>query len=125
MIILDTSVWIEFFKKKTEIFTRVKKLLESQKVYALECIFGELLQGAKDDRERNVIISYWNNLPKPDEREIWIEAGKYSGENKLLSKGVGLIDVIIILSVIQSKAKVWTLDKKLLKTLHREIMFSI
>jgi len=124
MIILDTSVWIEFFKKKAEIFTKVKKLLESEEVYALECIFGELLQGAKDDRERNLIISYWKHLPKPDEKEIWIEAGNYSSRKKLISKGVGLIDAVIILSAIRSKTKVWTLDKKLIKNLNQQIIFT-
>lgn len=120
MIILDTSVWIEFFKKKAEIFTSVKNLLEAEEVYTLECIFGELLQGAKNDQERDLIISYWQHLPKIDEKGIWIEAGKYSGENKLPSKGVGLIDVVIILAAIRSKSKVWTLDKKLSKILEKE-----
>ena len=63
MIILDTSIWIEFFRKKSDIFPTVEKLLETEEVYALECIFGELLQGAKNDRERDLIISYWKYLP--------------------------------------------------------------
>ncbi len=124
MIILDTSVWIEFFKKEAEIFTTVKKLLEAGEVYALECIFGELLQGAKNDIEMDLIISYWKYLPRIDEKEIWIEAEKYSGENKLASKGVGLIDAVIIMAAIRSKSKVWTLDKKLRKILNQEIIYS-
>ena len=121
MIILDTSVWIDFFKKRAEIFTLVKKLLETEEVYALECVFGELLQGAKNDRERELIISYWKHLPKMDESGIWIDAGKYAGENKLPSKGFGLIDAAIIMAAIRSKSKVYTLDKKLIEVLDKDI----
>jgi predicted nucleic acid-binding protein len=123
MTILDTSVWIEFFKKKPEIFTPVKKLLEAEEVYALECIFGELLQGAKNNQERDLIIAYWRHLPKIDVNGIWIDAGKYSGENKLSSQGVGLIDAVIIMAAIRSKSKVWTLDQKLIKILNKKIIF--
>ncbi len=42
MIILDTSVRIEFFKKKAEIVTTVRKLLKAEEIYALECVFGEV-----------------------------------------------------------------------------------
>ena len=39
-------------------------LLENQKILAVECIFAELLQGAKSIRDRDILISYWENLPK-------------------------------------------------------------
>ena len=98
-------------------------MLEADEVYALECIFGELLQGAKNDQERDVIIDYWRHLPRIDEKGIWIDAGKYSGENKLPSQGVGLIDAVIIMAAIRSNAKVWTLDKKLIKLLDKKNFF--
>ncbi|MGA1845056.1 MAG: PIN domain-containing protein [bacterium] len=123
MIILDTSVWIEFLKKEAEIFTTVKGLLETEEIFALECIFGELLQGARDDRERRLITSYWEYLPKIDEKNIWIEAGTYSSENRLTTKGVGLIDAVIVMAALRSKSKVWTLDKKLRSVLNQEIMY--
>ena len=122
MIILDTSVRTEFFKK-IQIFTTAKKVLEAKEVYGLECIFGELLQGAKNNRERDLIISYWRYLPRIDKKEIWIEAGKYSGENRLASKGIGLIDAVIIIAAFRSKSKIWTLDKKLKKFLNQDIIF--
>lgn len=69
--------------------------------------------GAKSERERQIIISYWRHLPKIEETGIWIEAGKYYGENKLGSKGAGLIDSIIMTAAINNGLIVWTLDKKL------------
>jgi len=52
MIIPDTSVWIEFLKGNEPYFSQLKELLERNEVMGVECIFGELLQGAKNSRER-------------------------------------------------------------------------
>ncbi len=123
MIILDTSIWIEFLKQNADYFEKIKDLLENQKVLAVECIFAELLQGARDESERTVIESYWKNLPKSVHENVWIQAGRYSSEHKLLSKGVGIIDTVILLSARLSKARLYTLDKKLLKLLDKEEVF--
>ncbi|MEE9315780.1 MAG: PIN domain-containing protein, partial [bacterium] len=92
MIVVDTSVWIEFFKGNAPIFPKLKELVEMRQVIACECVFGELLQGARTKRERSILNEYWENLPKVDEHNIWIEAGTFSSEKKIQSKGVGLID---------------------------------
>ena len=123
MIILDTSIWIEFLKQNLDYFEKIKDLLESQKVLAVECIFAELLQGARDESERTIIESYWENLPKSVHENIWIQAGKYSSEYKLVSKGVGIIDTVILLSARFSGAKLYTLDKKLIALLDENEVF--
>lgn len=112
-ILVDTSVWIEFLKHNPLIFTNFRTLLEKGNILAVECIFGELLQGVKNDSERTIILGYWNNLQKIDEKGIWLEAGLYSSENNLHSKGVGLIDCVILVVSQKYKVKIWTLDKKL------------
>jgi predicted nucleic acid-binding protein len=125
MIISDTSVWIEFLKKKEPFFSKQKKLLEDQQSLALECIFAELLQGALNKRERTLITDYWKNLPKIEEKDLWIRAGYYSGEQKLFAKGVGLIDAFIYVAADLCKARVWTLDAKLKAILPTEMVFDV
>ncbi|PKL15759.1 MAG: pilus assembly protein [Spirochaetae bacterium HGW-Spirochaetae-5] len=120
MIILDTSVWIEFLKNNPEYYSKVKDLLENRKVLAIECIFGELLQGAKSRREIEIISLYWENLPKAIIENGWIEAGKYSSINKLTSIGVGIIDSFIIVTARKLNASIWSLDKKLNSLLNKE-----
>jgi len=112
-IIADTSVWIEFLKNNPVIFPGMLALLEGNNVIGVEFIFGELLQGAKAVREKNIINSYWQCLPKTDESGVWLEAGDFSNKNMLLNKGVGLIDCAIIVLSIRNNFKIWTLDKKL------------
>ncbi len=124
MIILDTSIWIEFLKGNSEYFNKIKLLLENQKILAIECIFAELLQGAKNKRERDIIQSYWENLPKVNHENILIEAGIYSSTNNMFSKGVGLIDCAIIIAAKKINAKIWSLDKKMNSVLKKIEMYS-
>ena len=123
MIIIDTSVWVEFLKGKQPFFKKISTLLEENQVYALECIFAELMQGALNSRERNVINDYWQNIPKPEIKNVFIKAGIESGKSNWLSKGVGLIDSVIILSARETLSKIWTLDRKLQNILKREEIF--
>ncbi len=123
MIVLDTSIWIEFFRGNQSYSPIVKDLLEKRSILAVECIFGELLQGALSRREQTVIESYWKNLPKSSSEEVFIEAGKYSSDNRLHIKGVGLIDCVIVISCRKYKAQLWSLDKKLNSLLRKEELF--
>jgi predicted nucleic acid-binding protein len=124
MIILDTTVWIEYLKNNQEYYSTVSVLLENKKILALECIFGELLQGVKNKYEEEILLKYWKYLPKKIYRDIIVEAGNYSNKNKLLDKGVGLIDAIILLYGIKSKSRIWTLDKKFKTIIPERLKYS-
>lgn len=116
MLIADTSIWIEFLKGKKE-YLPLALLIEERVVFAVECIFGELLQGSRSERERKIILAYWENLPKVEESGIWLAAGRKSSEEKLFPKGIGLVDLAILVSAQSRSLKIWTLDKKLLSIL--------
>lgn len=124
MIVVDTSVWVEFLKCQPFFFPTLQTLLETQSVVAVECVFGELLQGVKNSKERTIIIEYWNNLPKRGEEGLWIEAGILSSEHKWFSKGVGLIDAFLICFTRKHKTRIWTLDKKLTSVLKPADIFA-
>lgn len=124
MIIVDTSVWIEFFRGKYPHFNQVSKLLETNDIIALSPVFGELLQGAKNNSERSAIAEFWNNLPKVSENNLFIRAGSESSRQKWLDKGVGLIDSFIIVASRETSSFVWTLDKKLFQLLKKEERFT-
>ena len=123
MIILDTSVWIEHLRYNQKFFPKVSKLLENREILAVECVFGELLQGVKNDFEKDIILNFWTHSPKEYYENIIIEAGIHSTENKLLDKGVGLIDVIILMHGIKSNSKIWTLDAKFLRIIPEELKY--
>jgi len=124
MIILDTSVWIEHLRNNQIFFPKVCKMLESKEILAVECVFGELLQGTKTESEKDIILEFWKHLPKEHFDNIIIGAGEYSAKNKLLDHGVGLIDAIILMHGIRSNSQIWTLDNKFLRVIPEELRYT-
>lgn len=122
--VLDTSVWIEYFKANPHYFSPCQQLLEKASVYTLEIIFAELLQGAKGKREVEIIRGYYESLPKLDRPNTVFEAGAYSQKENLVGKGIGLVDAIIIHATVEHDLKLWTLDKKIKRFLGDEFVFS-
>jgi predicted nucleic acid-binding protein len=120
VILADTSIWIEFLKGNKDIFTLMMFETKRNNILVSEVIFGELLQGAKNNREVQIISAYYENLPQVLVQKLWIKAGLYSSTHKSLAKGVGLIDVAIYISAKEHAAKIWTLDKKLKAMLNKD-----
>ncbi len=113
MIVVDTSIWIDFFRRKLIELTEFDDLFARRELTAPSFVFGELLQGARDAAERKVLLRVWEALPRVDEERVWLDAGTLAAASKAHAKGVGLIDVGIVVVGRRHKAKIWTLDKKL------------
>ena len=65
MILVDTSVLINFFSgRKTVGTTYFEKLIEEEKHFCInEFIYQEILQGAKDEKEFAILKSYLIDVP--------------------------------------------------------------
>ena len=65
MVLVDTSVLINFFRGKETVGTAYfEKLLEEQKHFCInEFIYQGLLQGSKDEKEFAVLKSYLMDVP--------------------------------------------------------------
>jgi len=122
-VIIDTSVWIEYFKGKEDYFNLCQELIEKGEVKTIELIFAELLQGAMNQRETELIKSYFELIPKVEVDLLYIMSGEYSQNEKLFSKGIGLIDACIIKATIISNSKLWTLDKKIKAFLNEDYLY--
>ncbi len=117
MTVVDTSVWIAYLRGNKETGIILGQMLINREVMAVSAVFGELLQGARSNRERKVIMGFWENLPFASETGIFLEAGRLSCENKLFALGVGLIDCYILAFALNNNCAIWTLDKKLRKAM--------
>ena len=116
MILADTSIWIEFLRQSNaDINEAMTSYLEDGEIITVSAIFGELLQGVKNENEREVILDFWDSTPNILEENLFIEAGKFSSRHKLFNKGIGLIDCLILVAAINNGHELWTLDKKLLE----------
>ena len=64
MVLVDTTIWIDFFADKDTPQVSVLELLltEGQDVCTCGIVLTEVLQGVRDDRVYRKIKSYFNNL---------------------------------------------------------------
>lgn len=65
MILVDTSVLINFFRGRETVGTvYFEKILEEQKHFCInEFIYQEILQSSKDEKEFSVLKSYLRDVP--------------------------------------------------------------
>lgn len=123
MTVVDTSVWIEFLRGHEPEGAALRALLEAGRALSPECVFGELLSGARNADERSVIRGYAALLAVEDERGLWLEAGEASNAQRLLARGVGLIDATLLALAKRRDASLWTLDRKLRAILPAPLRF--
>lgn len=124
MILIDTTIWIEFLKSNPAFFNGMESLLESKEVITIEPIFAELLYGSRNQKERSMILSYWKVLPHIRFMEgTLIESADFGNKSNYLNVGIGLIDTILIKVTIENKYRIWTLDKKILNNLDKQFLY--
>lgn len=123
MILADTSVWVEFLRQRRPIAKPVEQELERMNIVTIDLVFGELFQGVQSKIEFQALEDYWKWLPKLSYPDLLKEAGKYSYHHDLIHQGVGLIDAALLLACEYSQSKLWTLDKKLLKTAAKDFLY--
>ena len=124
MILVDTTIWIEFFKSNPVFFNEMESLLESKEVITIEPIFAELLYGSRNHKERSMILSYWKVLPHIRFMEgTLIESADFGNKSNYLNVGIGLIDIILVKVTIENKYLIWTLDKKILNNLVKQFLY--
>jgi predicted nucleic acid-binding protein len=124
LILADTSVWIEYLREKSPYGQILRHQLEQGNIVTTAAVFGELLQGAANQKDADRILSYFNALPHIEsDGALWIEAGLTSFSKKARSRGVGLVDIAIICAARRRGAKIWSRDKGLLSLLKHEEKF--
>ena len=96
-VLVDTSVWIEYFNRPGSQFGEsVVQILKKGKVVCTGIVLTELLQGAKIKREFDAILEGLLVLPYLETTlKTWIEAGRMS--YSLRRKGITIptTDLII------------------------------
>jgi predicted nucleic acid-binding protein len=111
-ILVDTSAWIGFFRKKEPWYSAVSGLMDDKRICCSGIILAELMQGAKSEKELEVLRDFRHVFEFLDESvDLWQSAGELC--NSLLRKGksVGLSDCYLAASAKAHKVKILTIDK--------------
>jgi predicted nucleic acid-binding protein len=114
MILLDTSIWIDYFRQQAAHLNEISVLLQSRQILAYEPVFSELFYGVRNKKELELVKSLWRILPKaPFDPGTILEASLYAQRNTFYQKGIGLMDACIMYAVVRDHALLWTLDKNI------------
>jgi len=110
-ILIDTSVWIGFFRDQSPDFSqKVDDLLAKNEIYVPKIVVAELIQGSKSDREVAAVREFLDAFQVIDQREdSWIKAGELSYLLKRKGKKVNLADCYIAVIAEEHGCQIFTL----------------
>jgi predicted nucleic acid-binding protein len=107
MYLVDTSVWIDFFRNKK---VQLATLLIQKLVLTHEFIILELSAGSIPRRKQTLLdLKTLDRVPTLDTETIC----QFIEDRKLYSKGLSLVDIHLIGSCLAYDAELLTVDKKL------------
>jgi predicted nucleic acid-binding protein len=109
MIIADTSIWVDHFRKNEVFFG---KLLEARQIVLHPFVLGEVSLGNLS--QRPLSLSFLQALPKlivasNAEVQALIE------ERSLFGRGIGYVDCHLLAASLLNSIRLWTRDKRLHK----------
>ena len=106
-VLVDTSIWVNHFRSSNP---HLEGLLDNLEVVCHPLVIGELACG--NLKNRNEILTLLSSLPIAPEVE-YDEALGFIEFNKLMGKGIGFIDVMLLASSRLAELPIWTNDNKL------------
>jgi hypothetical protein len=111
-IIVDTCVWIEFFRNpQSPVTLRLSTLLRERRVIMVGMVLAEIIQGVKVPKEAKLVRE---NLKKLSYLEmtldIWEKAGEISASLRKNGITIPLTDLIIAAMALSEDLEVFTID---------------
>ncbi len=107
-VLVDTSVWVDHFRLHNSALTT---LLEADMVLMHPMVLGELACGTPPARAQTLAdIERLQQAQQASVREVV----DFIGREKLYGLGCGLVDMVLLASVLMTPGvALWTLDKRL------------
>jgi tRNA(fMet)-specific endonuclease VapC len=110
-ILVDTTIWIDFFRARSKNGDRLEMLLMENAVWTCGLVLFELLQGIKSESQKINILGVLASLPHVEmTRKLWQSAAELSILVKKNGVNLPLSDILIAAIAIESDLSVFTLD---------------
>ena len=111
-VLVDTSVWIEFFRSDSVAGNLLETLLSDNSVCTCGIVLFELLQGVKSDKEKTVVMNALSGLPyKEMNVQLWQKSAELSAALKREGLRLPLSDILIAAIALEHALSVFTLDR--------------
>jgi hypothetical protein len=110
LILVDTSVWIEFFRRSSGA-VRLAAVLEAGDAWTHPFVVGELALGSLGSRRRQILadLRLLPACPLLADAEVH----ELAEARDLPGSGIGWVDAHLLGSALASGARLWTLDRRL------------
>jgi predicted nucleic acid-binding protein len=111
-VLVDTNIWIEFFRPRSEYGRLVENLLTDNAVWTCGIVMFEVLKGIRSEEEKSKILSIFEILPYTEmKKPLWSKASELSVY--LRKKGLNLpnSDIFIATIALEQNQYIFTLDK--------------
>lgn len=112
MVIVDTSVWVEYFKGG-DALTRaaLRDLIRAEQTALVGVVLAELLQGCRTPKEAEMILSKLAGLRFLEtDFSTWRRSGELSASLRRKGITLPLSDLIIAALALEHHCQVYTLD---------------
>lgn len=111
-VLIDSSVWIAYFRKEEEAFNEVNILADAKRVRLIGLVLAELYQGCKSEKEIGVVRDLADIFPRLDEQTgMWEKAGLLSFKLQKQGRKPGLADCYIAVVAQESGTLIYSYDK--------------
>jgi predicted nucleic acid-binding protein len=110
--LIDTSVWIDFFRKRDPgIYALVAKLLKENKAVGSGIIALELIRGGKTIKELSVLNDLFEVIEMVDpDRQSYLLAGKLGFALARKGHTLSVVDLLIAQLAMENDLTLLTLD---------------
>lgn len=108
-VLVDTPIWLSYFRKDTRIFQEVNALMDAGRVCSLSIIVAELLYTAQNKEELNIFQDFTKIFPILQEKEdTWLKAALFSGQLRRKKKQLSLRDAYVAIMAATHGAFLYT-----------------
>jgi tRNA(fMet)-specific endonuclease VapC len=111
-ILIDTSVWIEFFRRRSdEVSTLISDLIAQDRARICGLIVAELIQGAKSAKEVEALAQVGRTLKHlPEPPALWEKAGRLANNLRRQGRTIHIVDCYLAALAHENKCPILTLD---------------
>ena len=111
-VLVDTCIWIEFFRAKSGIGDPLEMLLTQNAVWTCGIVLFEVLRGIKSENEKRRLLGMLAGLPYIEmARALWESAAELAILAKKNGITLPLSDIFIAAIAIENDLSIYTLDK--------------
>ncbi|HYB20964.1 MAG TPA: PIN domain-containing protein [Thermodesulfobacteriota bacterium] len=113
-VLVDTSVWQDYFQKEERTFEEVNALMDTGRVCCLDLIAGELFYAARTEEEMKVLQDFTRIFPVLRESPgAWMEAARLAFQLRQRGKKLPLRDCYVAIMAQAHGALLYTTNKSL------------